>query len=319
MTEIIYRLGEYKIIENNIGGLSWEAHSGIGVLRSGICFIKGNILFIGPVEKRQEGFLKLEFLENIKTNPFWLKTKYFCSDPDIFHCLNGKKVNREERLLWQFQRGKERNNKNNLCNFKDCIPAKESEETSFRLQKYKITKYKNGNIVWSSNVGANIIKSGQCIILEDIIFLCPPTDSLSTNKRQFTADLQKLQEWNLTSYYSPRNSLQECERTNEIWSKKKSFIKRRSLPGKDSETRGHFKGNEQKPAENLGNLRQTAEPDSTSTPPVRHSNKRYILPVALFIMIISLLSALSITHLLEHRSDGHKKGGEYYHRGYHRR
>jgi len=61
-----YRLGEYKLIETGMGELRWEAHCGFAALHEGRCFRKGAILFIGPAENDQIGFLKGDFLDHIQ-------------------------------------------------------------------------------------------------------------------------------------------------------------------------------------------------------------------------------------------------------------
>ena len=73
-----YRLSEYKIIEDENGALWWEAHTGIGALKRGKCFIMGDILFIGAVKIEEPGFLKNEFLEKLQPLTEWSKTKYYC-------------------------------------------------------------------------------------------------------------------------------------------------------------------------------------------------------------------------------------------------
>jgi len=52
MKNTSYSLAEYKIIENEHGDLWWETHIGLGALKSGKCFINGNILFIKPSDSR---------------------------------------------------------------------------------------------------------------------------------------------------------------------------------------------------------------------------------------------------------------------------
>src|SRR5210317_2099408 len=104
MKETIYRLGEFKIIESDTGPLIWEAHYGFGEIQKGRCFRKGNILFIDSAESYQNGFLKGEFLDDLKKYPKWDKTKYFGNGVDVHHCKNGKSVTKEEMMLWTLGR-----------------------------------------------------------------------------------------------------------------------------------------------------------------------------------------------------------------------
>ncbi len=92
MKETIYRLGEYKIIESDTGQLMWEAHFGFGESEKGRCFRKGSVLFIGSAENCRNGFLKGEFLDDLKKYPKWGKTKFYCIGVCVHHCKNGKSV-----------------------------------------------------------------------------------------------------------------------------------------------------------------------------------------------------------------------------------
>ena len=100
MKETIYRLGEFKIIESDTGQLMWEAHFGFGQIQKGRCFRKGSILFLGSAENYQDGFLKGEFFDDLKKYPKWGKTKFYCVGVGIHHCKNGKRVTKEEMMLW---------------------------------------------------------------------------------------------------------------------------------------------------------------------------------------------------------------------------
>lgn len=57
MQQISYRLGQYQIDVDFNGSISWRAHGGFGSIKSGRCFINGDILFIGPTEENEEGYL----------------------------------------------------------------------------------------------------------------------------------------------------------------------------------------------------------------------------------------------------------------------
>ena len=162
MKEIIYRLGDYKIIESDTGNFHWEAHFGVGMFREGMCYLKGDILFISQAENQKQGFLKLEFLENLKTAAFWSKTRYFCTNAEIFNCMNRKKVTREEKLHWRHEKSQVKNLEKISSDLHGCDTEDPVKEHSFRLHKYMITRMPDGDFVWSSHAGANIIKSGPC-------------------------------------------------------------------------------------------------------------------------------------------------------------
>lgn len=85
-----YRLGRFEIIEKKNDEIWWETHAGFGRFRSGKCFIEGEILFIGPYQTEEPGFLIGEFIEHLNTYPKWEKTKYYCSSYFIYSCKTGR-------------------------------------------------------------------------------------------------------------------------------------------------------------------------------------------------------------------------------------
>ena len=96
----IYKMGEYKITENNSDDLLWEMHFGMGALKEGKCFRKGQILFLGPARDERPGFLKGEYLDHIKPFPCWLKTRYYFSGFHIRRCDTREKVSEHEMRMW---------------------------------------------------------------------------------------------------------------------------------------------------------------------------------------------------------------------------
>lgn len=235
MNMALYKLGEYKIIESDTGDLRWEAHLGLGELQEGKCYKKGTILFIGPGESKSNGFLKLEFRDHLKAYTEWMKTKYFCRDLDIFHCKTGKRVSRGEMRLWMFdqKRGEGAISfyDRSADHSNDLLSLTLSDIFDFRLQKYEINLKPNGQVLWRKYEGQSGIRSGLCIILEDILFMGPgQNEQTNLFKRQFLMDLKQLPEWNQTKYYCPRFSLQECKYANRV-AKGKNRWWRRNRPG----------------------------------------------------------------------------------------
>jgi hypothetical protein len=90
MKERSYRLAQYEIILESSGGIWWKAHGGFADTKSGRCFIEGNVLFIGPSEVNEPGFLKREFLEYLKQFPQWDGTKYYCPSYTLYTCKGGR-------------------------------------------------------------------------------------------------------------------------------------------------------------------------------------------------------------------------------------
>ena len=229
MIKTIYRLGEYKIIESDTGQLMWEAHFGFCEFQKGRCFRKGSILFIGPAENCQDGFLKGEFLDDLKKYLKWGKTKFYCIGVGVHHCKNGKSVTKEEMMLWTHGRspgeGIERHRGAPEI-FSNCAAAgKVLENAVYRLQRYEVIVKTDGQIYSRTYSGSNSISSGKCFILENILFIGPQQNKPSTfNKRQFLANLRQLTIWDQTAYFSKRFSLHECEPGKEVKEERKKLL-----------------------------------------------------------------------------------------------
>ncbi|MBU1712792.1 MAG: hypothetical protein KKD47_06765 [Proteobacteria bacterium] len=221
MKKNIYKLGEYKIIESDTGDLRWEAHFGLCAFQEGRCFKKGAILFIGPAESQGDGFFKSEFIDHLKPLQAWLMTKYYCRGLEVYHCKTGKRVAKEEMLLWMLDRNINEGNwiySEKPVQFPNNISTRiETGNIAFRLQQYEIIKKTTGQFVWKINTGPNTVSSGNCIILEDILFIVPgQNEQTNLIKQQFLANLKQLSEWNQTKYYCHRLSLHDCKTGNII-------------------------------------------------------------------------------------------------------
>ena len=217
MKETVYRLGEYKIIETATGQLMWQAHFGFGEFQKGRCFRKGSVLFIGPAESHQNGFLKGEFLDALKTYAKWDKTKFYCIGAGVHHSKDGKRVTKEEMMSWTLGRGLgkgdeiHRDPRKNLSESDGNSAGKVAENVVFRLQRYEILIRDDGQITWRTYSGSNSVNSGNCFILENILFVGPQRNTPSNlNKRQFIAILRQLTRWNQTDFFCKRFSLHEC-------------------------------------------------------------------------------------------------------------
>jgi arsenite methyltransferase len=90
MAEVSYRLGHYQIIEKDDGELCWKSHGGFASVRTGKCFIEGDILFIGQREAEEHGQLKNEFLYHVSKLPNWTRTRYYCPSYTLVECNTGK-------------------------------------------------------------------------------------------------------------------------------------------------------------------------------------------------------------------------------------
>jgi hypothetical protein len=245
MRETTYRLGEYKIIESGTGQLSWEAHFGFGESQKGRCFRKGSILFIGSAESHQNGFLKGEFLDDLKKYPKWGKTKFYRIGVGVRHCKNGKSVTKEEMILWTLGRSRKEGIEIHRSAPKifsnGASVRKVTENAVYRLQRYEIIVGTDGQIISKTYSGSNSVTCGNCFILENILFIGPQQRRPSIfNKRQFLASLRQLPNWDQTAYFSKRFYLYECKPGNEVKEERKK------LPYETNATKKEFTGNEYK-------------------------------------------------------------------------
>ena len=308
MKATIYKLGEYKIIESDTGELRWEAHFGFGALREGRCFKKGGILFIGQGENNSPGLLKGEFLDQLNGFPEWLKTKYFCRGFEIYLCNTGKRVTKEEMLLWMMDPGFDE---------EDILypekPGQRSGNTStrraamdvaFKLQRYQIIRKTSGQIIWKTPTGPNTVRSGTCIMVEDILFIGSRRNEQSNLiKRQFLSNLKHLPKWDQTKFYCPKLSLHECKTGNRVQQERKG----RSGEKKATETHDAGKG-----FKNSFEFKsKKADLSGNRTMFFTHWPRKCIICAAgLILLIISLFFAYLIRHGKELKGRWHYKKGK---------
>ncbi len=238
MKETIYRLGEYKIIESDTGQLMWEAHFGFGEFQKGRCFRKGSVLFLGSADNCRNGFLKGEFLDDLKKYSKWGKTKFYCIGVGVHHCKNGKSVTKEEMMLWTLGRSPGEGfeiHRGTFESFSNCaVAGKVLENAVYRLQRYQIIVKTDGQIISRTYSGSNSVSSGNCFIFENILFIGPQKNEPSNfNKRQFLANLRQLPRWDQTAYFSKRFSLHECEPGNEVKEEREKLLYQNNATQKD--------------------------------------------------------------------------------------
>ncbi len=214
-----YRLGQYKILEDDSGALWWESHTGLGGLAGGRCFIRGDILLLGPSKSEEPGFLKREFLEKLRHLPKWNKTKLYCPNIELFVSRSGARVTEKEMAMWPSIRP---TRMEKPLPSRTLIPGAhghegsgEKEEASFKLGKYRINRNRIGEVWWKNYTGRNSIRVGKCAIEGDILFMAShTTEETDLKKNKFLQDLLTLPDWKNTAYYCPGCALHEC-RTDE--------------------------------------------------------------------------------------------------------
>jgi len=216
-----FRMGEFEIFLYDSGELRWQSHCGLGECREGRCFRRGDILFLGPAQSSGPGFLKLEFLDRLGRLPAWTSTRYYTSCLDIYRCRTGKSVSVEELAYRKAPPDGEC--AETLIRSETPAPLFQapskhcSEGTNYRLENYEIAKGEDGDFVWYSYVGPSTLKSGICIVLEDILFLCPSQwRPAYHSKQRFRSNLRQLPRWDQTSYFCPKFPLRECARASKL-------------------------------------------------------------------------------------------------------
>ena len=201
MQSTTYKLAEYKITENEHGDLWWETHIGLGSLRTGKCFINGDILFIKPSNSKGPGYLKREFIDNLSKQPKWKKTKYYCASCKIYKCKSASKKPLFEGVKNQLQE-EAIHRKKELIQEAKSVKEGTVEHISYKLYRYEIIEKNNGQLFWQSYEGLRSFKKGRCHINGSILFLEPGENGLSKlMKKEFLQQLNHLSDWDRTKYF----------------------------------------------------------------------------------------------------------------------
>jgi len=198
--EIKYRLGDFIIIEHSGVLLTWVTHIALGAQRSGRCFIVGNILLIGSLDREEAGFLKLEFHEQLMKLPPWDKTRYCCFASSL------RKFGPEQSLA--------RYLREHLTI--DNIGTESVNNTApgtFHLDRYKITVGENSIISWQTIGELNRTISGKCFTESGILFIGLKENELDEgqSRKNFFNELKLLPQWDKTFAWGHYGSLRICE------------------------------------------------------------------------------------------------------------
>jgi hypothetical protein len=210
-----YKMGEYKITENDSDELLWEMHFGMGALKEGKCFRKGQILFLGPSRDERPGFLTGEFLDRLKPLPCWLKTRYYFSGSHVRRCDSWEKVSENEMRLWaddlKRHNARKEDHQEHAPIFKTDGPDGNNIDASYALKNYEIVITGNGTVLWKKSGTHNRVNSGRCLIMEDILFIGPLEIELTNIlKKQFHERLKLLPKWDHTEYYTCYTAILGC-------------------------------------------------------------------------------------------------------------
>ncbi|WP_028323943.1 hypothetical protein [Desulfatirhabdium butyrativorans] len=215
MRILSYKMGEIKITERSADDLRWEMHFGMGALKEGRCYRKGQILFLSPAQDERPGYLKGEFLDHIKPLPLWIKTRYYCIGFHIRRCDTGKNVSEQEMRRWiddplwrQICEGAHQPH-DPILKIKRMNES--NMDVSYALKNYEIVIGENGMALWKKCGVHNRVNIGRCFMMEDILFI-GPSESVqpNTQKRLFMERLNLLPNWDYTTYYSYEAALLDC-------------------------------------------------------------------------------------------------------------
>ena len=200
INEIKYRLGEFIIIEHSGVLLTWVTHIALGAQRSGRCFIIGNILVIGPWDREEAGYLKLEFNEYLMKLPAWNKTRYYCFASSL------RKVGTEQSLT-SYLIEQLSIDKIGMGAVNIAVPS------TFRLGRYKITVGENSIISWQTIGELNRTIGGNCFTESGILFIGPKEDELDEgqSRKIFFNGLKLLPQWDKTFEWGHYGSLRICK------------------------------------------------------------------------------------------------------------
>ncbi len=199
INEIKYRLGEFIIIEHRGVLLTWVTHIAVGAQRSGSCFIAGNILVIGPCDREEAGYLRLEFNEHLMKLPAWNKTRYYCFASSIRKIGTEKSL--KSYLIEQLSIDKIGMGAANIT-----VPG------TFRLSRYNIIVSENSLISWQSIGELNKTITGACFTESGILFIGPKEDELDEgqSRKYFFNELKQLPQWDKTFAWGHYGSLRIC-------------------------------------------------------------------------------------------------------------
>ncbi len=188
-----YHLDEYLIIEHPDARLEWVEHFGLGMQRSGTCYVNGNILFIGNWQNQDAGFLMLEYTEKLHKLPEWRKTRFICPIGSILDTATGKRANEKtiENFLKTFP-----------VVFVKQTTHNGQEKGTFRLWGYRLTVNHEEDIRWEKYGGASRIYGGKGQIESGVLFLGPWSHQVrrQTRKKYFD-ELGQLPRWTGTKFW----------------------------------------------------------------------------------------------------------------------
>jgi hypothetical protein len=204
INDIKYRLGDFIIIEHSGVLLTWVTHIALGAQRSGRCFILGNILLIGSLDREEAGYLKLEFHEHLMKLPPWNKTRYYCFASSL------RKVGTKQSLA-SYLREQLPIDKIRMESVNITAPG------IYRLDRYKIAVSENSIISWKTIGELNRTIGGKCFTESGILFIGPKENEIDEgqSRKIFLNELKLLPQWDKTFAWAHYGSLKICEESRK--------------------------------------------------------------------------------------------------------
>lgn len=175
---------------------------------------------MGPALNERSGFLKGEFLDDLKSLPVWTKTRSYCVGFHVFHSHTGKRVSEFEMHCWQKDWAHQTSHTGHIqiqnpaseASIEIQYPGKTSGGISYSLNHHEIVPMGDGQVIWKKCGTHNRITIGNCLIREDILFIGPgEQEEPGILKKEFHQRLKMLPCWNLTRYYLHGFALQDCQ------------------------------------------------------------------------------------------------------------
>ena len=200
MLKSVYRIGEYRIVEDEHNLLRWETHCNFGMQRSGKCYIFGNILILGKWSHEESGYLQLEFSELLQKLPIWDKTHYYCFISELLDVSTCQSITND--FLENYKTLNRSTMSKPLMNMGPGI---------FRLGRYQITVADNAEVSWQMHEGLDRVVSGRCVIESDLLLIGPQeNDERNQSKKAFLNRLNQLAKWDKTMAWCRSSVLRPC-------------------------------------------------------------------------------------------------------------
>jgi hypothetical protein len=300
----MYRLGEYRINEYENGLLWWEAHHGFGAQRSGKCFLADDILIVGNWSHEKNGYLKGEFLDQLRELPAWNKTKYYCFAVELSEVATGRGL--QEKSLEQLV---------SLANIKKAgaeAPVEDNPGT-FRLGKYQITVAADGQLSWQAHGGMKRVGGGRCNVQSGVLLIGRQEfEEAGPGKREFLDQLGRLPEWKGTGTWSHSAALRMCQpREQEEWPSTTRPLRDTESDRPSYEKHASYRYQHERPLTRVVPSGFKFGKPSEKPPSGRKLWLLWLIPLVLIGLVFGLISAL---HSLAKKLHWFRSHDEHYHR-----